>query len=36
MIILRSLADDPFQSLVIRKSAERALKKFDTMPAWRE
>ena len=34
--VLRSLADDLSQSLVIRKSAERALKKFDTMLAWRE
>ena len=33
---LRSLADDLSQSLVIRKSAERALRKFDTIPAWRE
>lgn len=33
---LRRLADGPSRSLVIRKSAERALRKFDTMPAWRE
>ena len=33
---LLRLADDPSQSLVVRKSAERVLGKFDTIPAWRE